>query len=439
MAAFEHSGLAGEIRAAISSEQYDLTNYTQQRAHDFIVAAFGTPLDAPTEMIRCTFVVGGGKLVRAKYDDELPKWVGGALREIGFEEDRSAAVDFSCQGTFKQQHDTGQNLKTIAVFPRVTCADAKAEAEAPGGKSGGFSTNTPEYIIAACELSTFQEVVAAKAPSWAQKKKMLKTLQDVTDKFKAVEGKLIRGEPLSEEDQARYDSNSGQDEQKVAWLQGEIKGAVEHGQLTARERAEVVLNMDTNIAALNSEIEKAKADSKPKKVLTLEERLKALNDKKTALSAIKPLTHHRLRMGDEILKLRLKLCAFAPLEEKQRMGGMTLAELKQLEPKFDIEANVASLEQASRGWFDDEEDFKLSCEYEAKAAKAKYAAKMKPVAKKKASGSSSSSGTARPAARSGGGGFSIDSIGVKKAPVAKKAPASFASAFGGDDDSDSDN
>lgn len=444
MSEFQASGLVGEIRSALTSEQYDLTNYTQSRTHDLVVNAFSAPLDAPTEMIRCTFVVGGGKLVRSKYDDELPKWFTAALREIGFEEDRSAALDLSSQGTYKQQHDTGQNLKTIIVFPRVSCGDAKGSGAAASEASAARAPNSPEYIIAASELSTFSEVVATKAPSWSQKKKMLKVLQDACEQFKSVEAKLMRGEPLSPVEQSVYESNSGQDEQKVAWLQSEIKGMVEKGQITSREKKEVIAQIDSNISALNSELDKARAEGKAKKVSALEERLAGLTEKKTAVSAVSPLTHHRLRLGDEILKLRMKLFTFAPLEEKQRMGGLTLAELKALEPKADIEANIAGLEQASRGWFDNEEDFQLSCDSEAKAAKAAFAAKNKAAtAKKKASSSGTSgSGTARPAARSGGGSMAWETIGVKKkvaapAPKAKTA-GSYAAAFGGGDDSDSD-
>ena len=65
-----------------------------------MISAFSLPLEAPTEMVRFTFVVGGGKLVRSKYDEDLPKWITAALREIGFSEDRSAALDFSSQGMF---------------------------------------------------------------------------------------------------------------------------------------------------------------------------------------------------------------------------------------------------------------------------------------------------------------------------------------------------
>jgi hypothetical protein len=60
MAAFSEeqalSGLAGEIRSSISSEQFDLSNYTETRAKDLVTAAFSSPLTAPTQMIRFTFV-----------------------------------------------------------------------------------------------------------------------------------------------------------------------------------------------------------------------------------------------------------------------------------------------------------------------------------------------------------------------------------------------
>lgn len=72
-----------------------------------------------TLQIKFTFVVGAGKLARQKYDAQLPKHLSAALRGIGYEEDRTASAVEECQGTFKQQHDTDKNLKTLQVFPRV--------------------------------------------------------------------------------------------------------------------------------------------------------------------------------------------------------------------------------------------------------------------------------------------------------------------------------
>ena len=68
MSAFENiSGIAGEIRSSLTSEQFDLGGYTEQRVRDLVIGAFSSPLEAPREMVRFTFVVGGGKLVRARY------------------------------------------------------------------------------------------------------------------------------------------------------------------------------------------------------------------------------------------------------------------------------------------------------------------------------------------------------------------------------------
>jgi hypothetical protein len=59
-------GLAGKIRASDVSEQLDLAGYDEARVKDLMAAAFSTPLTAPREMVRFTFLVGGGKLVRAR-------------------------------------------------------------------------------------------------------------------------------------------------------------------------------------------------------------------------------------------------------------------------------------------------------------------------------------------------------------------------------------
>ena len=77
------SGMAGEIRNSIESDQFDLGGYTEIRATELIKSAFSTPLTAPTSMVKFTFVVGGGKLVRSRYNDDLLKWVCQALRDIG--------------------------------------------------------------------------------------------------------------------------------------------------------------------------------------------------------------------------------------------------------------------------------------------------------------------------------------------------------------------
>ncbi len=131
-------------------------------------------------------------MVRSRYSDDLTKWMVAALRDIGFSEDRSAAETFDSQGTFKQQHDTGQNLKYLIVYPHVTCANKKT-ASAAVSAAPQVDQTSPEYIILASEVATFREIVASKVVSYKQKKRALKVLQDDQEVFAAIEEKLVAG------------------------------------------------------------------------------------------------------------------------------------------------------------------------------------------------------------------------------------------------------
>lgn len=53
-----------------------------------LTSAFNEPFAHLSGMIRLSFVVGGGKGVRTKYDDNMPKWCSQALKSIGFEVQR---------------------------------------------------------------------------------------------------------------------------------------------------------------------------------------------------------------------------------------------------------------------------------------------------------------------------------------------------------------
>ncbi|EJK55816.1 hypothetical protein THAOC_24408, partial [Thalassiosira oceanica] len=63
--------------------------------------------------------LGGGKLSRSKYDSKCGQVVTAALNNLGFVEDRGASCVNECAGCFKSQHDTGKNIFTVVVFPRI--------------------------------------------------------------------------------------------------------------------------------------------------------------------------------------------------------------------------------------------------------------------------------------------------------------------------------
>ena len=135
-------------------------------------------------MVRISFVVGGGKLVRQKYSDDLPKHFCSALTLVGFQEERQEALEFAVNalcsvhgesskarvqsarvslslrnylwqdnsatveqgsaGKFKYHHDTNKNLKFVHVFPKISealfaCAGAVKPSEARASSVGSSS------------------------------------------------------------------------------------------------------------------------------------------------------------------------------------------------------------------------------------------------------------------------------------------------------------
>ena len=245
----------------------------------------------------------------------------------------------------------------------------------------------------------------------------------------------------------RYDCNViGVDAEKIAWLQSEIKKFVDEGRLTASEKEELLASIDENLASVAEEIVTAKAEEKLKKVEKLDEKVKAIQARKATVQKISAI-QHRLKHGDEILKLRMKVLPMLALEDKGRSMSLTLADLKSIEEKSDIETDIALLENASRGWFEDEADFQLKCKIEEKESKARYNAKLKAQAGKKGGGSASSGilsgnkGTQKSSSSTSSSVAGWSSIGVRKTTNTstigvKKATTGFAAAFGNDSDSD---
>ena len=238
----EEKGLVGKVLRAVESDTYDLAGYNEIRCCELIEKAFMKPLESCNEMIKFTFIIGGGKLVRSRYDESMSKWIVSSLKSIDFVEDRSAACDYNSQGTFKQQHDTGQNLKTIIIFPRVACANKKDDVNDNGNEDQGnddAEMNHQEKAIMDADFSTFCEIIDSRTKSWMQRKRALKVLQEGISKFEEIEAKMFRGEKLSQSEQSVYDNSSGCDAEKVSWLQGEIKTMVDKGQLTLSEKQQL--------------------------------------------------------------------------------------------------------------------------------------------------------------------------------------------------------
>ena len=124
--------------------------------------------------------------------------------------------------------------------------------------------------------------------------------------------------------------------------------------------------------------------------------------------------------------------------------SLTLADLKQIEEKSDLENQIKEYENASRYWFDDEEDFLKLCKLEEIEANKKYQARLKASQDKKKSSSTSksSSSTQNKIGSYSSASSSWSTIGTSKkkssstSTTKKSSGSGFSAAFGGDSDSD---
>jgi len=379
------SGLAASIRSSLESSTFDLAGHDATSIQSITHDAFSTPFPPLDQMIRITFVVGAGKLSRQKYDAKAMQILTAALRELEFVEDRGAGCSFDCAGCFKTQHDTGKNLFTVVVFPKVVSASTSASHNASGDASRQeeplLPTNSPGYKIAVCSISTFQSLLSSQCPTYAQKRKCMECIEGLMELLQSIEDKLMGGHPLDSAEQSLYDE-MGELKEKLTYTQKEAAKHVDEGLLTVQEKEMLVEMNQKRIAALMKEKNSQAVAEKLKKALARKEYLQSISDEK--LSSLSSTYPPPLRHEAKINPLRKKLLPLLALEGKSKGGFLTLAETKALAEKEDIENEIEHLEEASYGWFEEEEAFEERLQKSRDKFNAKYGKKssVKSSAKK---------------------------------------------------------
>ena len=429
------------------SETFDLAGNSLSTIQSTISSAFAEPLDLTNEMIRITFITGAGKLGRQRYDEGAAKTLTSTLRDLGYVEDRGASCVVECAGSFKSQHDTGKNLKTIVVFPKINDASSlgkkmdgmglgDGDGDGVGGGHGEEAILTPgsvEEMIAMASMVTFEKMLSSKCPTWSQKKACNNMIGLIKDVVTSLDDKLFKGTPLSETEQDFYDScDLSVLEQKEQYVKKEMQKQVEGGNVTSLDRTRLLNQVGEKLEQLEVEIDDATKNNKPKKLQKLKNQREKLTERKGTLEEIKPCAPAPLKNQGQIEKLRKDLQPLLKLEKEVKGRLMSIKETAAMTRKEEIEEEIVYLENTSRGWFEEDEDFEERVE----ASRAKASAKAKAVKKvvKKVSGS-----------RGGGSKQPINWVvpGSKKSakPQARKKKASNVNAFAAmmmDSDSDSD-
>lgn len=307
-------------------------------------------------MIRITFIVGGGKLSRQKYDEKAMQAVTSTLKQLEYEEDRGASCVLECGGCYKTQHDTGKNVFTVVVFPKVAGSVEKKQAKREKIQKEDceplLPIDSPGYKMAVCRLvPTFQSLLSTHCPTYSEKKECLKCLAGLLELEHALENKMMGGHALDAGEQSFYDESSELKE-KYDFTQQEANRHIDEGRLTMEERRLLVEMNQKRIETLMADQNSALVAKKLKKALVRKEQLQSMSNKVNSITQPPPL-----RNESRIFTLRNKVMSLQAIEDSSRGRLLTLEETRALTEKVEIENEIERLEASSRGWFEEEESF----------------------------------------------------------------------------------
>ena len=329
------------------SETFDLAGQSVSTITSTIHSAFAEPFPLQ-DMIRITLITGAGKLGRQKYDDGAAKAVTSTLRDLGFQEDRAASCVVECGGTFKLQHDTGKNLKTVVVFPNISGGGDQlrrdmADLSINETKKSVLPEVGLEQVIAMSSQGVFERMLQSRCPSWAQKKGCVAAIENVKKIVEELDRKLLCGIPLTDAEQDLYDSVSMESlDKKEAYVKAQMHSQVESGELTKLEQVSLLKQVSEKIESLDKEI--AQSEDKPKKLKKLQLMKERATERKSLLDKMQPAPPHGLRHEAEIHKLRLELQPLKNLEDGAKGRLLSVKETQALARKDEILEEIAKLE-----------------------------------------------------------------------------------------------
>lgn len=367
--------LAKKLRAFTEhddDERFELANYTQIQAEQLVELAFSSPLEAAKEALRFTFIIGGGKLVRHKFDDQLGKYLTAALRKVGYEEDKSASLGSS--KVYKMQHDLGQNLIYLHVFPEIVTSTSSSSAASNDDVETTaitFNMDAPPVRCIACEVFDFKKLAESKFPSWIQRRRVLQLLQDAIKQIDAMEAKMVARIVLSPIEQAKYDMASRQNiEEKVSMLQGLMKEQVSGGFLTITEREIVLSEMDAKLKTFEEEASKASIEGHDKAASQLKQQHASLTSRRDGVREAFKSTAAVTRPVRNIADIKQARMAIARLEkleatltqgpapgQKPLSAAELLARRTEIDTRPSIQDKLNTLQGEARFWFELEEEF----------------------------------------------------------------------------------
>ncbi|GMH85528.1 hypothetical protein TrST_g10504 [Triparma strigata] len=322
------SGLSLEISTSPSGSTIDLAGTSSTSAASSLSSALSSPFPS---IRRLTFIVSGGKGVRGKYDLSLYKDLLLVLKDSGYKSEQEGG-DESKGGSYKSQHDTGKNLKTIVVFTRPTTVEAEEEEEEKV-KGGALDETSVDYKAICSSFTIFEKLVETRCPTWSEKKTLCGVLTVGQELYNILMSEVLRGKVLTSQEQNYVDS-SDSFEAKLSHLKSLMQEHVKSGSLTSVEKTTL----------LNQVSEKILSSSQP-----------ALLKRKSLLESSPGTFAVPFRNLQLLKKLSDEIGLITKIEKGASGRLMTQKELKKVQEKEEIMVKLEEVLGKERGWWEEED------------------------------------------------------------------------------------
>ena len=343
------SDFASNNSTSSSSQTHDLANFRLEWIPDLIEKLCAKPIRAK-DFVSIKFVIGAGKKLRQKYNEENLKVMTESLRKFEFEEDRGASACKECQRCYKYQHDTDKDLKYLHVFPEVLIVEEEAKLEKNDVVDEAGQRTTPEMLCAKASLEEFEELLEYNVPSFSQKRALLKRLKAYKGIIDQCDQKLSNMESLAEEEQEMYDAVC-EIENKIELVEKQLEEMIREGRLTAGEQSVMVEELTGKLSELDvakTKAEEEKKENRMKQITKLEEKVV---EKIDTIKSKRPIVY-TIEHAEELADLKAQVRKLKALENKS--GLRTAAEVGRLAKLPGLVDRIEQIETEDKGWFEDE-------------------------------------------------------------------------------------
>jgi hypothetical protein len=388
---------------------FDLGGLQGTTVTQVVLDAFGPPFpplpplgggggDDGGRMIRITLVVGGGKNSRQRYDPNCLRLVTSALQSttVMYREDRGASCIPECAGSYKVQHDTGKNLKTVVIFPRITQQQQQQQQQqqpqhaeqdrviggsvsrtgAAAGAGAAISSSLPssssfllppdsiESKVAVSTIPVFTSMLKHRFPTWSQKRSLVELMDDtIVAPLRECDDLLMMGKLLSDEQKAFYDSVRHIDDKRTL-VKDAMHGHVERSDLTRNEIDVLLSQVEARIDELDGHGEqKQKHDQHQQQPTTAAAARAKLIERRTKLLDMTPIPFAPLKHHVELDRLWKQAAPLLHLNSSnnsnsQKATLLSVQETKKLGHLRDLLDEIRVLEDGSRGWLEEDNIYK---------------------------------------------------------------------------------